>query len=89
MDHITHTLPVKPPAPPETEPNRSFTLRIPKPNWQVTALLLIAVIAAFQTVQLIQLKGNVTAKTAATTVAASAASPSSDSSGLQSQVGGC
>lgn len=70
--------------------SQAFTLQIPKPNWQVTALMLIALIAAFQTFQLARLKGNVTAKaSAATTTASTSASPSSADSGLQSQVGGC
>ncbi len=72
---------------PESEYNevpekaKAFTLRIPRPNWQVTALILIAIIAGFQTIQLARLKGTVTAK-------APAASSSADA-GLQSQVGGC
>ncbi len=75
----------KPEAPGKTP---AFTLRIPKPNWQVTALILIAVIAAFQTIQLSRLKGAVTAKAATSTASTSAPSSSADS-GLQSQVGGC
>lgn len=83
--------PATPPqAPEQSEKSRTFTLRIAKPNWQVTALILIAVIAGFQTIQLARLKGNVTAKaSAATTTAPAAASTSSGDSGLQSQVGGC
>lgn len=73
---------------PAPEKPQSLTLRIPKPNWQVTALILIAVIAAFQTIQLVRLKGAVTAK-AATTAPATSPSSSSGDSGLQSQVGGC
>lgn len=64
----------------------ALTLRIPKPNWQVTALILIALIAGFQTIQLAKLKGTVSAKAATTTTTTT---PASDSSGLQSQVGGC
>lgn len=72
------------------EKTQGLTLRIPKPNWQVTALILIAIIAGFQTVQLARLKGNVTAKvSAATTASSTPASSSSADSGLQSQVGGC
>lgn len=62
-----------------------ITLRLPKPNWQVTALLLIAIIAALQTVQLVRLKGNLTPKATAATTAAASTSGSS----LPSQVGGC
>lgn len=73
---------------PEKTP--ALTLRIPKPNWQVTALILIAVIAGFQTIQLARLKGNVTAKASAAATTASTAAPSAGAdSGLQSQVGGC
>ncbi|MBI4092610.1 MAG: hypothetical protein HY420_01670 [Candidatus Kerfeldbacteria bacterium] len=89
MDHSTHILNAKPPTRPEPEPGRSLTLRIPKPNWQVTALILIAVIAGFQTIQLVRLKGSVTAKAAASSTTASTATPSSGSSDLQAQVGGC
>lgn len=88
---------LKEPAPSTTAPAgespRSITLQIPKPNWQLTALLLVALIAGFQTFQLLRLKGSVSAKTAAATPAATSAAASSssstDSSGLQSQVGGC
>lgn len=80
-----HSSPEQPsPEVPETKP--AYHLRIPKPNWQVTALILIATIAGFQTIQLIRLKGSVTAKAVAATTAAPAAS---SDSGLQSQVGGC
>lgn len=90
MDHPTPPPAEKPAIRPEPEPNRSFTLRIPKPNWQVIALILIAVIAGFQTIQLARLKGNVTAKvSAATTTAPTPAASAGSDSGLQSQVGGC
>jgi hypothetical protein len=80
-----HPSPEQPsPAIPETKP--AYHLRIPKPNWQVTALILIAIIAGFQTIQLIRLKSSVTAKAAVATTAAPA---TSSDSGLQSQVGGC
>lgn len=87
MDH--DPMPVSKKQPHEThEKTAALTLRIPKPNWQVTALILIALIAGFQTFQLARLKGNVTAKAVAASAPA-AATPSSSSSGLQSQVGGC
>lgn len=78
-------------APAGTGIGKTFTVRVPKPNWQVTALLLVALIAGFQTFQLARLKGSVTAKAATTTASAvpAASSAASDSSGLQSQVGGC
>lgn len=92
--HETDSLP-----PVETRDERpverpaDLTLRIPKPNWQVIALLLVALIAGFQTFQLTRLKNNVSAKTVATTTAPPAnsatASTSAASSDLQSQVGGC
>ncbi len=73
--------------------SEDLTLRIPKPNWQVVALLLVALIAGFQTFQLARLKNNVSAKTVAATTAPQAsgatASTSTASSDLQSQVGGC
>lgn len=77
--------------PEHSEPVQAFTLRILKPNWQVTALILIAVIAGFQTIQLARLKDNVTAKaaTATTTTTTTPSSSSSADAGLQSQVGGC
>ncbi len=74
------------------EKTRVVTLRIPKPNWQVTALILIALIAGFQTIQLVRLKDSVAASAAATTTTASSSVPaaaSSGSSALPSQVGGC
>lgn len=73
----------------DPEPAKALTLQIPKPNWQVTALILIAVIAGFQTIQLARLKGNVSAKASAATTTAAAPAASGSSSGLQSQVGGC
>lgn len=76
-----------------TERPAAFTLRIPKPNWQVSALLLIALIAGFQTFQLVRLKNSVSAKTVATSTAAPTSSGSTSSSAagsdLQAQVGGC
>lgn len=87
MDHLTSATTTEPASGQAPSP-RSYTLRIPRPNWQVTALILIAIIAAFQTIQLVRLKGNVTTKAATTTSPTSSSSSSSDS-GLQSQVGGC
>ncbi len=95
MDQLAHTNVKTEAESVRSERTAAFTLRIPKPNWQVTALFLIALIAAFQMVQLIRLKGNVTAKaSAATTTAAPAASStgsasSTQASGLDSQVGSC
>ncbi|MBI2984704.1 MAG: hypothetical protein HYY50_03705 [Candidatus Kerfeldbacteria bacterium] len=88
MDHEHTTTPTEP-KPEANEKPPALTLRIPKPNWQVTALILIAVIAGFQTIQLARLKDNVTAK-ASTTSAGTTPTPSASSdSGLQPQVGGC
>lgn len=89
MDHAIHS---SHPSEPHEKPEQTqgYTLRIPKLNWQVSALILIAIIAGFQTFQLARLKGSVTAKAAAP--AATAAAPQATStanSGLQSQVGGC
>ena len=66
-----------------------ITLRLPKINWQMGALILVALIAGFQTYQLARLKGAVTVKAAAPTVAAPAAGGSADHQGLQGMVGGC
>ncbi len=73
---------------------KPITLKIPRPNWQVTALLLITIIAGFQTIELLRLKGQLAPKASAaasTSASGAAASPtqSGSSSGLQGQVGGC
>ena len=43
----------------ELRPSEGNVLRIPKPNWKIVALLLIALIAGFQMIQLARLKGSV------------------------------
>lgn len=63
----------------------SITLRLPKLNWQMIALILIAVVAGFQTFQLARLKGAVTIKSAG----AAAAAPAPAANGLEGMVGGC
>ncbi|MEK7637555.1 MAG: hypothetical protein AAB402_04200 [Patescibacteria group bacterium] len=91
MDHVTPTTQDKSHEHEELPHRPAYHLRIPKPNWQVTALLLITVIAGFQMIQLIRLKGQVAppvSAAAATTTPAPAASVGG-TSGLQSQVGGC
>lgn len=90
MNH-EYTPVAKEPVQQAPEKTPALTVRIPKPNWQVTALILIALIAGFQTIQLVRLKGSVTSKVSAATTStvAPAASSSSADSGLQSQVGGC
>lgn len=89
MEHTTQSLqpPVHAPADPERP--RGYTIRVPKPNWQVTALILIALIAAFQMIQLVRLKGAVVPKTSAATAASTTAPSAGSTSGLESQVGGC
>ncbi len=74
-----------------SETSSTITFRLPKLNWQMGALILIAVIAGFQTFQLARLKGAVTLKSASAASGASvpAAAPSGDANGLQGMVGGC
>lgn len=74
-----------------SETSSTITLRLPKINWQMGALILIAVIAGFQTFQLARLKGAVTVKSAAASAGASApvSAPAGDANGLQGMVGGC
>ena len=67
----------------------TITLRLPKINWQIGALILVAVIAGFQTFQLARLKGAVTVKTASAAPAASHSAPAAGGSDLQGMVGGC
>lgn len=68
----------------------TITLRLPKINWQIGALILIAIVAGFQTFQLARLKGSLTVRPAAASPAAAAptASPAGNN-GLQGMVGGC
>ena len=68
----------------------TITLRLPKLNWQMGALILIAVVAAFQTFQLARLKGSVTVRAAGVTPATAATpAPAAGGSDLQGMVGGC
>lgn len=68
----------------------TITLRLPKINWQIGALILVAVIAGFQTYQLARLKGAVSVRPASAAPAAAApAAGGSSSQGLQGMVGGC
>lgn len=68
----------------------TITLRLPKINWQIGALILVAVIAGFQTFQLARLKGAVTVKAASAAPASSSApAPAAGGSDLQGMVGGC
>ncbi len=68
----------------------TITLRLPKINWQIGALILVAVIAGFQTFQLARLKGAITVKAASAAPAATGASaPAAGEHGLQGMVGGC
>ena len=67
----------------------TITLRLPKINWQMGALILIAVVAAFQTFELARLKGAVTIGHAAPAPAAGAPAPATGAHGLQGMVGGC
>lgn len=63
---------------------KPITLKIPRPNWQVTALLLIAIIAGFQTIELLRLKDELAPK-----ASAASSTQSGSASDLQGQVGGC
>ncbi len=91
MDHVTPLTPEKPHEHEELPRRPAYNLHIPKPNWQVTALLLITVIAGFQMIQLIRLKDQVAPKASAATAttAPAPAASAGGASGLQSQVGGC
>lgn len=74
------------------EAANTITLRLPKINWQMGALILVAVIAGFQTYQLARLKGAVTLKSAAAaapTAVGASTGGASGHSGLQGMVGGC
>lgn len=81
------------PADSGASPAGTITLRLPKFNWQIGALILIALVAGFQTFQLARLKGAVTVRPASAAPAAGASStaPASGGSdnGLQGMVGGC
>ena len=66
----------------------TVTVKLPKVNWQMTALILIAVVAAFQTFQLATLKGKVSLKPAAASTGSAASAPAANA-GLESMVGGC
>lgn len=74
-----------------SEGSNVITLRLPKFNWQIGALILIAVVAGFQTFQLARLRGNITVRAASVTPASavSAPTPAGDHQGLQGMVGGC
>lgn len=67
----------------------TITLRLPKINWQIGALILVAVIAGFQTFQLARLKGAVSIKSASASPAVAAPAAGGSSQGLQGMVGGC
>ncbi|OGL66088.1 hypothetical protein A3B21_01400 [Candidatus Uhrbacteria bacterium RIFCSPLOWO2_01_FULL_47_24] len=82
---LTHLEPATATSAPGT-----ITLRLPKFNWQIGALILIAVVAGFQTFQLARLKGSVSVKSAVAAPAASSAPAAGGSdNGLQGMVGGC
>lgn len=82
-----------PQQPTQPEAGNTVTLRIPKLNWQVAALGLIALITVFQTYQLTQVSN----KASASTVKAAPASGSTTSShnatsggsAPEAMVGGC
>lgn len=65
----------------------TITLRLPKFNWQLTALLLIAIVAGLQAFMLARLKGAVAVRGASAAPAVTA--PSASHQGLQGMVGGC
>ena len=64
----------------------TITLRLPKLNWQMIALILIAVVAGFQTFQLARLRSAVSVRPASAAPAASAPAPAAG--GLEGMVGG-
>jgi hypothetical protein len=64
--------------------DQTVTLKLPKANMQLIVLILIIIIAAFQTFQLITLKGQATIVPVGTTTQAPASAPA----GLD-MVGGC
>jgi len=64
--------------------DKTVTFKLPQVNMQLIVLVLIIVIAAFQTFQLVALKGQATIVPAGTTIQAPASAPAS--SGM---VGGC
>ncbi|MDO8505373.1 MAG: hypothetical protein Q7S48_02255 [bacterium] len=70
-----------------SEGSNTITLRLPKLNWQMVALILIAVVAGFQTFQLARLKGAVSVRPAV--AAPGAAAPVPAAGGLEGMVGGC
>ena len=66
---------------------RAVILRLPQVNWQTIALLLIILVAAFQTFQLMNLKANaVITPFGGSTIQTPAPA---NNSGLQGMVGGC
>ena len=66
----------------------AITIKLPQLNWQIIALGVVAIIAALQTVQLVSLRGKLSAAPAAS-VAPSSAPSGGSSNGLQGMVGGC
>ncbi|KKU11892.1 MAG: hypothetical protein UX17_C0065G0009 [Parcubacteria group bacterium GW2011_GWC2_45_7] len=67
----------------------TITLRVPKLNWQIVALILIALVAGLQTAQLARLKGAVSVRPAQAASSGGAAPAAASGNGLQSMVGGC
>lgn len=76
-------------ATPEHNTGGTITLRMPKLNWQIVALILIAIVAGLQTVQLARLKGAVSVRPAQAASSGASAPAAAGSNGLQSMVGGC
>lgn len=80
---------------PSSPANNSVVLRFPKPNLQVVALGLIALVTLFQSFQLVRISAQASA-TPTKTVPASTSATNNGSTGAgsnadvpQSQVGGC
>lgn len=67
-----------------TNQDKTVTFKLPKVNMQLIVLALIVVIAAFQTFQLVALKGQATIVPAGATTQAPASVPASSD-----MVGGC
>ena len=79
---------------PQQAGDNTLTLRVPKPNMQVTVLGIVAFITLFQTFQLVRISGvtsssPVKSAPAATTTSSQGSGTGSNAQTPQSMVGGC
>ena len=76
---------------PSQENNNTVVLRVPKPNFHIVVLGLIAVITLFQTFQLVRISSKASTSTvkAAPATTNSGAGTGSNADVPQSMVGGC